>query len=95
LLTARDGTEDNLGEPSGREGTVADASDDLKSSLNDGERAMIPVVDETSDILFGHHGELLLESVRKGRRGREGRVSRNETDANEGVGRREVGRTGT
>lgn len=56
---------------------------------------MIPVVDETSDILLGHHGELLLEAARKGGREWKGGMSRRETDANEGGGRREVERTGT
>jgi len=61
LLTTRDRTEDNLGEPSRREWSVADPSDDPETSFDDSERAMVPVVDETSDVLLGHHGELFLE----------------------------------
>ena len=61
LLTTRHGTENNLGEPSRRERSVADPTDNLEPPLDNSERTMVPVVDETSDVLLGHHGELFLE----------------------------------
>lgn len=61
LLAARYGAEDDLCKAPGLERPVADSSDDLEAALDDGERPVVPVVDESRDVLLGHHGQLLLE----------------------------------
>lgn len=63
LLCPRDSTEDDLGKLSRVERAVRDASDDLKSSLDNRHTVMISIIDESSNVLSRHLGELLLEDV--------------------------------
>jgi hypothetical protein len=63
LLIGADGTKDDFGELAAFEGSVGDAAHDLEGLLDDGDRQMGSVVDESRNVVFGHFGELLLEDA--------------------------------
>lgn len=86
LLRPRDRAEDDLGKLPRLKRPICDPSYDLKSPLDDRHAVVIPVVNETGDVLSRHLGELLLEDVLEAGENDEGRggaVVRNDREAND------------
>lgn len=63
LLVGTDGAEDDFGELATFERTVCDTADDLERLLDDGDGQVGAVVDESSDVIFRHLGQLFLEDA--------------------------------
>jgi hypothetical protein len=63
LLVRGYGAEDDLGEPSVSEFSKSYAANDFQGRFDDSDGQMITVVDEASDVVFGHFRELLLEQA--------------------------------
>jgi hypothetical protein len=65
LLVGRDGTEDDFGEFASFKRTICNASHNFKGFLDYCHGQVCSIVDKTSDVVFRHFGELLLEDTFK------------------------------
>src|SRR5271156_2343779 len=61
LLVRRYGAEYNLGKFPSLEGSIGNTTNNLQRVLDDGDRKMGLVVHQSSDVVFGHFRQLLLE----------------------------------
>jgi len=63
LLVRADSAEHNLSKVAALEGAVGDSADDLERLLDNGNRQMSPIVNQTRNVIFGHLRQLLLKNA--------------------------------